>query len=187
MAIEEPKFSIIESSEQFELRAYEPKIVAETFVSGSAYDASRTGFKRIANYIFGNNTSASGSNEKISMTAPVTIEQQSENVAMTAPVTLEEQDDMWRVHFVMPAGYTMETLPTPNSKSVTLREIPASNYAVISFSGLSGEKKVVRKTNELLSWLESKNITPTGKPELARYNTPWTPPFMRRNEVMVSY
>jgi len=187
MAIEEPKYSIIETSDQFELRAYEPKIVAETFVSGTAYDASRTGFKRIANYIFGNNTSKNGSNEKISMTAPVTIEQQAEKIAMTAPVTIEEQDDQWRVHFVMPANHTMDTLPIPNSESVTLREIPASNYAVISFSGLSGEKKVARKTNELLSCLESKNITPTGKPELARYNTPWTPPFMRRNEIMVSY
>lgn len=187
MAIEEPKYSIIESSDQFELRAYESKIVAETFVSGSAYDASRTGFKRIANYIFGNNTSKRGSNEKISMTSPVTIEQQTEKIAMTAPVTLEEQDDKWRVHFVMPASHTMDTLPTPNSNTVTLREIPPSNYAVISFSGLSGENKVARKTNELIAWMESKNITPTGKPELARYNTPWTPPFMRRNEIMVSY
>ncbi len=187
MAIEEPKYSIIETSDQFELRAYDSKIVAETFVSGSSYDASRTGFKRIANYIFGNNTSQNGSNEKISMTAPVTIEQKTEKIAMTAPVTIEEQDDKWRVHFVMPASHSMDTLPTPNNSNVLLRELPATNYAVISFSGLSGEKKVARKTAELMSWLESKNITATGKPELARYNVPWTPPFMRRNEIMISY
>ena len=187
MAIEEPKYTLIEKSDAFELRAYAPKIIAETIVSGDLDDASSAGFKLIAGYIFGNNTSRSGGNEKISMTAPVTMEAKSEKISMTAPVTMEQTDGKWRMHFVMPSQYTMETLPKPNNPAVILREIPTSNYAVIQFSWFAGEEKVAKKTAELMAWLGSKNITPTGKPELARYNPPWTPPFLRRNEVMVAY
>ena len=187
MAIEEPKYTLIEKSDAFELRAYAPKIIAETIVSGDLDDASSAGFKLIAGYIFGNNTSRSGGNEKISMTAPVTTEAKSEKISMTAPVTMEQTDGKWRMHFVMPSQYTMETLPKPNNPAVILREIPTSNYAVIQFSWFAGEEKVAKKTAELMAWLGSKNITPTGKPELARYNPPWTPPFLRRNEVMVAY
>jgi hypothetical protein len=187
MATEEPEYTVIEQSEAFELRSYSPMIVAETRVSGSMDDASSAGFRLIADYIFGNNTSRSGGNEKISMTAPVTMEPASEKISMTAPVSIEQEDGQWRVHFVMPADYTMETLPRPNNPAVTLREVTASNYAVIRFSGFTGEEKVAAKTAELIAWMDSKGITPDGKPELARYNPPWTLPFLRRNEVMVAY
>jgi hypothetical protein len=150
-------------------------------------NASSAGFRLIADYIFGNNTSTTGGSEKISMTAPVTMEPKSEKISMTAPVSMEKTDGQWRVHFVMPSQYTLDTLPAPNNLAVTLREVPASNYAVIRFSGLAGENKTAKKTSELIVWLDSRGITPIGKPELARYNPPWTLPFLRRNEVMVAY
>ena len=187
MAIEEPKYTVIEKSGEFELRAYSPKIVAETVVPGSMDKASRAGFRLIADYIFGNNTSRTGENEKISMTAPVTMEPKSEKISMTAPVSMEQTGGQWRVHFVMPGQYTLETLPKPNNPLVTLREVPASNYAVVRFSGFTGEDKVANKTAELMAWLDGKGIIPVGKPELARYNPPWTLPFFRRNELMVAY
>jgi hypothetical protein len=187
MATEEPSYTVIEQSGDFELRAYDPMIVAETQVSGPMDDASSTGFRLIADYIFGNNTSRAGGNEKISMTAPVTMEPGSEKISMTAPVSIEQTGEQWRVHFVMPSQYKLDTLPKPNNPAVSLREVPASNYAVIRFSGLVGEKKRAAKTVELMKWLDSKGITPTGQPELARYNPPWTLPFLRRNEVMVAY
>lgn len=189
MAVEEPNYLVLEQSDAFELRAYSPKIVAETWVSGDLDDASNAGFKLIADYIFGNNTTVTGGNEEISMTAPVTMEaeKKSEKISMTAPVTMEQAGGKWRMYFVMPSEYTMETLPKPNNPAVTLRELPSTNYAVIRFSWFVGEEKVAKKTAELMAWLVSKNITPTGKPQLARYNPPWTPPFWRRNEVMVSY
>lgn len=187
MATEEPEYTVIEKSGAFELRSYSPMIVAETRVSGSMDDASSAGFRLIADYIFGNNTSRGGGNEKISMTAPVTMEPASEKISMTAPVSIEQEDGQWRVHFVMPSDYTMEILPRPNNPAVSLREVPARNYAVIRFSGFTGEDKIAAKTAELMSWLDSKGITPIGKPELARYNPPWTLPFLRRNEVMVAY
>jgi hypothetical protein len=197
MASEEPKYTVIEQSGAFELRTYSPKIVAETLVSGSMDKASSAGFKLIANYIFGNNTSRAGGNEKISMTAPVTIvpkanasekmESTSEKISMTAPVSMAQADGQWRVHFVMPSQYTLDTLPQPNNSAVTLREVPASNYAVIRFSGLAGEDKTATKTADLMAWLDTKGVTPIGRPELARYNPPWILPFLRRNEVMVVY
>ena len=187
MAIEEPKYTVIEKSGEYELRAYSPKIIAETFVTGSSDSASRAGFKLIADYIFGNNTSPAGDNEKISMTAPVTMAPRSEKISMTAPVSMERADGKWRVHFVMPDQYTLDTLPKPNNPAVTLREVPETNYAVIRFSGLTSESKTAEKTADLLAWLEGKDIAPTGKPELARYNPPWTLPFLRRNEIMVAY
>ena len=187
MATEEPSYTVIEQSGDFELRTYSPMIIAETQVPGPMDDASSAGFRLIADYIFGNNTSREGGNEKISMTAPVTMKPASEKIRMTVPVSMEQTGEQWRVYFVMPSQYTLDTLPTPNNPAVRLREVPASNYAVIRFSGLVGEEKLAAKTTELMTWLVDKDITPIGQPELARYNPPWTLPFLRRNEVMVAY
>ncbi|MDP3087889.1 MAG: heme-binding protein [Methylotenera sp.] len=192
MATEEPKFTVVEKSGDFELRAYVARVVAETLVDGSLDDASGVGFRRIADYIFGNNTSRAGSSEKISMTAPVTMVPKadkaiSEKISMTAPVTMQQSAGQWRMYFVMPSQYTLSTLPTPNNAAVTLRELPETRAAVLRFSGLAGEEKIAKKTEELLAWLKRKNISPIGTPELARYNPPWTLPFLRRNEVMVEY
>jgi len=190
MAIEEPKYNLIEKSGKLELRAYEPMIIAEVSVDGSMDSASGRGFRLIADYIFGNNTANDGDYEKISMTAPVTMEVQpkeSEKIAMTTPVTMAQEGEQWRMHFVMPAEYTMQTLPKPNNPQVNVREIPEQNYAAIRFSGFSGAAKVDRKTKELLAWMTEKGLEPIGTPELARYNPPITPPFFRRNEVLIQY
>jgi len=187
MATEEPSYTVIEQSGDFELRRYSPMIVAETQVSGPMDAASSAGFRLIADYIFGNNTSRAGGNEKISMTAPVTMEPKPEKISMTVPVSMEQTGEQWRVHFVMPSQYTLDSLPTPNNSAVSLREVPASNYAVIRFSGLVSEEKRAEKAAELMTWIDSKGIKPVGEPKLARYNPPWTLPFLRRNEVMVAY
>ena len=187
MAIEQAKYTVIEKSDSFELRAYSPKILAETLVSGSFDEASSAGFRLIADYIFGSNTSTVSGNQQISMTTPVTITPKSEKISMTSPVSIEQSGEQWLIHFVMPSQYTLVTLPKPNNPAVTLREVPASNYAVIRFSGFAGEDKIARKTADLLAWLNNKSIKPIGEPELARYNPPWTLPFLRRNEIMVPY
>ena len=187
MAIEEPAYSVTKQSAPFELRTYAPKIVAEVVVEGSMDEASSKGFRLLANYIFGNNAAGAGNSEKIQMTAPVSMEPRSEKISMTAPVSMQETSGQWRVTFVMPSRYTMDTLPKPNNPAVTIREVPEARYAVIRFSGLAGEKKVARKTADLLAWLKQNGLNPSGKPELARYNPPWTLPFLRRNEIMVEY
>jgi hypothetical protein len=115
------------------------------------------------------------------------MQPQSEKISMTAPVGMEQTGEQWRVHFVMPSQYRLDTLPNPSNPAVRLREVPAGNYAVVRFSGLVGEKDRAVKTAELMTWLDSKGITPIGQPVLARYNPPWTLPFLRRNEVLVAY
>lgn len=118
MAIEEPEFKLVEKEGPYELRGYAPRIVAETIVDASFKDASGTGFKRIADYIFGNNVSHSGEREKIEMTAPVSMEPRSEKISMTAPVSMEPSQGKWRIQFFMPREYTMESLPNPNNSAV---------------------------------------------------------------------
>ncbi len=187
MATEEPKFSLIEKNGDFELRLYKPMIVAETYVDGSLSEASNAGFRLIAGYIFGGNKSRQDSSpEKIAMTAPVTLEQSSQKIAMTAPVVVENKDNQWRVHFVMPAGYTLNSLPIPNDSRVSLREIPEQKTAVIVFSGFTGEDKIKDKTAVLLDWIKSRGFNATSTPQLARYNPPWTLPFFRRNEILIN-
>ena len=186
MAVEEPDYTVISQSEDFELRRYDPQLVAQTLVTGDQKDASNKGFKVLADFIFGNNTAPTGGSGKISMTAPVKM-QPSQEIAMTAPVNMQQTDGKWRVRFVMPSQYTMQTLPKPNNPEVEIIEVPAQTYGVIKFSGFTGSSTVDDKTEELRTWMQSKNLTPTGDPELARYDTPWTLPFLRRNEVMIRY
>ena len=187
MATEEPKFSLIEKSGDFELRLYKPMIVAETYADGSLSEASNAGFRLIAGYIFGGNKSRqSSSSERIAMTVPVTLEPSSRKIAMTAPVMVENKDNRWRVHFVMPAEYTLNSLPIPNDPRVSLREIAEQKTAVILFSGLAGEDKVKDKTATLLDWIKSRGLEATSTPQLARYNPPWTLPFLRRNEILIN-
>lgn len=187
MATEEPKFVLLEKADVFELRQYPTLIIAEVALEGTLDEISGKGFRLIADYIFGNNKRDSGGSEKISMTAPVTVAPHSEKVAMTAPVTVQQKNDKWLMHFVMPAQYTMESLPAPNNPQVKLRQIPPRNVAVITFSGIASEAKIAKKTEELFAWMKTKFIVPTSNPELARYNPPWTLPFFRRNEIMVEY
>lgn len=193
MAIEEPNYTVLSQVEDFELRRYDEQLVAQTWVSGDQNTASRQGFKILADYIFGNNTAPSGESSKISMTAPVTMQsdnlngQASQKIAMTAPVSMQQNDGKWRVQFTMPSQYTMQTLPKPNNPDVKIVQVPAQTYGVIKFSGLAGSKKVAKKTETLKSWMQTQKLMITGTPELARYNPPWTLPFMRRNEVMMAY
>ena len=124
MAVAEPPFTVKIADAPFELREYPGFIVAETWVEGDFDAAGRAGFRRIANYIFGDNIAAGGASAKIAMTAPVTMEPASEKIAMTAPVAMEPEGTRWRMHFVMPANYTLATLPKPKDPRITLREVP---------------------------------------------------------------
>ena len=184
MATEEPKYSVLEKESPFEIRSYAPMIVAEVQVDGDLDAASGQGFRLIAAYIFGQNQVS----EKIAMTVPVAVEEQapkSAKIAMTAPVNIESNAGKWTVSFVMPSEYTMESLPKPLNPRVQLRQIPAVKRAVIVFTGFNSENKVAEKTLELEEWMRSKNLQAVGVPRFARYNPPWSIPFMRRNEIMI--
>jgi len=185
MAIEEPKFTLLEKDNAFELRAYAPKIIAEVVVDGNMREASSKGFRLIVDFIFGNNTVQSGKSEKISMTAPVSVEPRSDKISMTSPVGVQQASKGWKVYFVMPSQYTLETLPKPKSPLVSIKQRSSQKFAVIRFSGLVDEEKMEKKVAELKQWTDNKKLKVLGNPELARYNPPWTLPFLRRNEVML--
>ena len=194
MAIEEPKYTVLTSDDPFEVRQYAPMLIAETVVDGDMDEASRKGFRLIADYIFGNNQASDpDQTSKIAMTAPVTVEPQSSKIQMTAPVTVEPQSgeaDMrtasqWRVHFVMPGQYTFSTIPKPNNSAVTLREVPGKYFVVNRFSGFNNQGRIQKKTEETLQWAKQRSLHPIGTPQLSRYDPPWTLPMFRRNEIMV--
>ena len=199
MAVEEPKFELISQDGSFEIRRYAPAIIAETLVGGEMDAASGRGFRLIADYIFGNNTvpgtALEKTSEKIAMTAPVVMEPvaSSAKIAMTAPVTTEPVDagtdlssaTQWRIHFVMPSAYTLSALPKPNNPAVTVKQLPARTFAVLTYSGLNTVSRIQQKTGELTGWLKEKGIAPSGVPQLARYDPPWTLPMWRRNEIQM--
>lgn len=187
VAIEEPAYEVLGQHGEFELRAYSPKIIAQVQVSGAMDRASRAGFRSVADYIFGNNRSQTGDSEKISMTAPVSMQPNSEATDLASAGSMESASAQWRLSFVMPSAYDLENLPLPNNQKVELKEVAAGNYAVIQFSGFTGENKVAAKTAALLGWMAAKGLQPAGKPTLARYNHPATLPFLRRNEILVRF
>jgi len=178
--VEQAKYDVVESQGDIQIRDYAPMIVAEAEVSGERKEAINKGFRIIADYIFGNNAPK----QNVAMTAPV-IQQPAEKIAMTAPVTQEGTGSSWKVRFVMPASYTMATLPKPNNNAVKLEKIPGKRFAVIRFSGMAGEDSLKEHTDALNAFIRDKKLEPLSQATYAFFNPPWTLPFMRRNEIMV--
>ncbi|MBD1390778.1 heme-binding protein [Neiella sp. HB171785] len=187
MAIEQPSYQVLKSEDDFELRQYNSMIVAQSQVRGAMDDASGDGFRAVADFIFGNNTAASGGSEEISMTAPVLIAPSDNGQQLNSAAAMNDERGKWVVGFVMPSQFTLDTLPSPNSDKVVIEPVPERNVAVVTFSGFTGEEKVAAKTQQLLSWMRLQGLTPQSAATLARYNPPWTLPFLRRNEVMIEY
>jgi|1048.fasta_scaffold27886_3 hypothetical protein len=187
MANEEPRYEVIKKEEDFEVRRYQPMIIAEVLVTGTLSEASNKGFRQIADFIFGNNEDpVKKQSEKIAMTAPVTMEADtSSKIAMTAPVTMEGSGGAWKMAFVMPSKFTMDTLPKPKNPNVTIKQMPAQQLAVVTFSGWVDEEKLAAQTTRLNEWIAKNGLKSSGSVQLSRYNPPWTLPFWRRNEVWV--
>lgn len=184
--VDEPDYRTLAVHGDMEVRRYAPMIVAEVVRSGSRRGAANAGFRALADYIFGANVPA----EKIEMTAPVTQApargRDGEKIDMTAPVAqLPAAGGAWRIRFVMPEGYTMETLPKPKNPEVRILREPARTFAVIRFSGIPGQDRLERKTAELRALMAEHDMTAKGDPVYAFYDPPWTLPFLRRNEVMI--
>jgi len=170
MAIEEPSYQTLLNEPPFEHRRYSGFVVAETTLEGSFDAASRTGFRRVAGYIFGDNTVQNGGSKKI---------------AMTAPVTVEPKEGGWRLHFVMPSAEKLESLPRPNNSEVNLRRIGEHDVVAIQFGGWTTEAAIAEATANLKSWAQTKQLQIVGSPQVARYNDPFTLPWRRRNEILI--
>lgn len=183
--IEEPKYEVVRDYGAFELRRYQPTIVAETVVDGEFDSSSSVGFRRLANYIFGGNKSK----VSMEMTAPVTAaagHSTSEKISMTAPVSqVASGTGKWTISFTMPSSYTMATLPEPLDPAVQLRQIPGATYAALRFSGLNSATLVEEKTESLRSLAAKENVKLQDRVIYARYNPPWKPWFLHRNEILI--
>lgn len=183
MAVEEARYELVATYDEFELRRYAPMVVAEVEVRGDFERAGGRAFPVLADYIGGNNAPA----EKIAMTAPVNQQAAGQRIAMTAPVsqTATDGSDRYVVSFVMPAGYTLENLPRPLDARVELREVPAGLLAARRYSGRWTERAYRNHEASLLAALAESDLEVTGPPVYARYNAPFVPWFLRRNEVLV--
>ena len=163
---ESPDYEVKSSFEKIEIREYSHMVIAEVTVEGDRKQSVGDGFRLLADYIFGNNIG----NEKIAMTAPVKQQQSFEN--------------NWQISFVMPSAYSMSKLPKPQNNSVKIKEVPARKCVSIQFSGGRNDKNLDKNLKKLMNYIKENKIQVVGSPVYAFYNPPWTPPFMRRNEIM---
>ena len=180
MAIESPKYTVELSEKPFEIRQYAPSIVANVHMDGDRSDAVSAGFRILASYIFGDNQLK----EKLAMTAPVT-QSSSVKIPMTAPVQQEAARGGWDIRFVMPAAYTLNTLPKPGDARITLVAIPGRRTAAIAFTGFWSDSNFKSHQEQLSQFLVKHSLTAVAAPIYAYYNAPWTPWFLRTNEVIV--
>jgi hypothetical protein len=180
LAIEEAEYRVTLSDGDFEIREYEPSIVAETVVDDDFEGAGNSAFRKLFGYIGGDNVKR----EEVAMTAPVS-QVQSEKIAMTSPVAQQATEGGWAVSFMMPSTYTMETIPQPTDDSVVIRQIPAYRAAAIRYSGFWSEKKYQEHLEKLNKWIDSNDYERLGEPVWARYDAPFKPWFMRRNEILI--
>lgn len=186
LSTEEAKYSVLRADGMFEIRLYEPHILAETTVDGDFEDAGSKAFRALFDYISGSNEP----NQTLAMTAPVAQSSGSQstgsqNISMTSPVGQQASNGAWTVSFMMPSEYSLETLPKPKDPNVTLRSIPKQYVATVEYSGFWSEKGYRENYQKLTQWMQKENISSLGEPIWARYNGPITPWFLRRNEILI--
>jgi effector-binding domain-containing protein len=177
---EEPEYAVLDQIGEVEIRRYRERLAADVVVRGAAEEALNEGFRKLADFIFGNNTPE----QEISMTTPV--EQAAESIGMTAPVSQEAlENGTWRVRFFMPATYTIDTLPRPKSPDIEVVTVPSETYAVLKFTGRRDSQAFSERRTSLLSDLASSAWRPVGQAKNWYFDPPWTIPWLRRNEVAV--
>jgi hypothetical protein len=181
-AVEEPKFEVLRQIDGVELRQYAPYVVAEVVLDAAAEEAGNRAFPILAGYIFGKNKGE----RKMAMTAPVTQAAVPVKMEMTAPVTQAAAPGGMRVQFVLPASVTLETAPEPLDPRVKLRQVPASQWAAIRYSGTWSQANFDEHLAKLRAALAAAGVATQGEPVWARYNGPLTPWFMRRNEIWLA-
>lgn len=181
---EEPAYAVVKRDDVYEIRRYARMLVVETTVEGPRDEAANQGFRRLFAYIQG----ANEPRQAIEMTRPVQQEGKGEQIPMTAPVTQiadPKSRAAWTIAFVLPARFRLETAPKPSDPRVTLREIGPKLAAAVRFSGRWRDETLVDKTRLLQSFIARENLVAAGEPAYAFYNPPFTPPFFRRNEVVI--
>ena len=166
LAIEEAAYEVVATDGAFELRDYGPQILAEVVVEADVEEAGNMAFRKLFRYISGGN-------------------EDERKIAMTSPVAQEPLDKAWAVSFMMPAAYSLDALPAPRSQDVRLREVPARRMAALRYSGAWGERGYREHLQALKDWLRERGLEAIGEPVWARYDPPFKPWFLRRNEILI--
>jgi len=178
-ATEEPDYKVVRTLEDIEVREYAAYAVAEVVVPGPAAEAGNQAFPILAGYIFGKNKGA----RKLEMTAPVTQVAEPVKFEMTAPVTQTSAPGGFRVQFVLPKGVSSASAPEPQDARVMLRDIASSRLAVIRYSGFWSDANYNQHLAKLQAALRAADLKWVGEPVYSRYNAPFMPWFLRRNEI----
>lgn len=178
---EEPSYAMIEKEDKYELRKYDAYLVAATVVEGSFDDVGTEGFRRLFKYISGHNQSK----KTISMTAPVSQETVSEKIPMTAPVSQEKFGGKWVITFMLPSQYNVDIAPKPLDDRIKIKEIPSRLIAVLKYSGTWSRKRYLEHEGKLNDIIKARGLKALSEPVFARYNPPFTPWFLRRNEIQI--
>lgn len=165
---EQQPYEVLERYSGFELRRYPGRLVAEVDVAGRFGVAGNLAFPKLARYIGGHNRAS----RKVAMTAPVVQEQ-------------DPRSGVFVVGFVMPSDLAADDVPEPLDSAVRTRRIPAQTAAGLRFSGRWSRSSYDARTNDLLDLLAQAQLTVMGPPRYARFDPPWTPWFLRRNEVVI--
>lgn len=183
MAIEVPEYRVLEQDGAFEIRAYSSYLIAETEVEAGFMNAGNIAFGRLFRYISG----ANAAQTEIAMTAPVEQASQGEKIAMTAPVEQAKGDGVYRVGFIVPRKYNRDTVPKPTDPRVIIREVPPRTVAVWRYSGRWTEENFREHEQDLRRALQARSLKPASGDSaiIARYDAPFIPWFMRRNEVLI--
>ena len=178
---DEPKYELIKSDHPFEIRYYQGHLETSVIVDSSFEEASSEAFPILFDYISGKNLNQ----QEINMTAPVTQESEGVKIKMTAPVTQESDGNTYRVAFVMPSKWNLKTLPKPIDSRLTIQEKPAKKVAVVKYSGTWSTNNYDEHLVQLQDWIKKEKLTPVSSPVWARYNSPFSLWFMRRNEIQI--
>ena len=159
---ETASYRVVQSSGNFEVRQYPPLVIAETSMTGG----DNNSFGRLFRFITGGNAA----NQKISMTTPVFMSGVATNSKMA---------------FVLPSKIEPSAVPQPSDGAVTIRKIEGGHFCVYRYSGGRSGTKESDAIEQLRSWMQSQNLPAQSEPIFAFFDPPWTPPFLRRNEVMI--
>ena len=172
MSYEEPQYTVVSQTEAYEVRRYKIRTVAEVI-----FDTDNSGFRVLFDYISGANLGS----RKLEMTVPVT---QSEKIDMTVPVTQSKENGKMIMRFFLPSAYSKQNAPKPIDKRVRIIDLPEQYFGVISYSGFASGSNFDKHNQELRAALLNDGLVIEGPPIKATYNSPFTPPFLRRNEAM---
>jgi len=159
MAYEEANYEVVKENKEYEIRKYSDRLVIETnSIEGN-------GFRKLFNYISGNN-------------------EESQEIKMTVPVTQEIKNGSMTMQFYLPLKFNKDNAPKPSNSDIKILNIEGGYYAVIKYSGRSSDKNFLKNKNILEKQLKQDNITIISPPIRASYNSPFTLPMLKRNEVM---